>query len=439
MLQHHILVSPLYKNLNLSLVTSSIHGFIIGICTGIIIALYRLTHTICLKFILHILQHWTQYPWVIPLWFLILFIIAWIIGKLVAYEPHIAGSGVPEVELTLTGDLQLPWRKILISKFIGGWLAILGGLSLGQVGPSIQMGAVIGDGLGNYWFKQQSNFHIIGGVAAGVCAACGAPIAGILLVFEQIKYPLTLHSLTITSFAVIGAQLVLTYGFGIERMFNFEVFPYPELSETLLLIPSGIIIGIGGVLYNRILLWIKDQENKQKLIPNLFRATPPLFCTGILIFFLPEITEGGESLICRLPHMSYPLYFLAFILLLKIFFSAYSITGNIPGGIVMPILSIGATAGSLIGNFFAQQELIGYMQAKSYIIYGMAGFFSATVRAPLTSIVLVTEITGALQCIPGTLLIGFLSHITANLLHSTPIYTSLKQHAYLRLYNKSTI
>lgn len=439
MLQRHILVSPLYKNTKLSFITYGTHGLIIGACVGSVIALYRLTHTLCLNFILQILHQWSNYAWVIPLWFCILFIIAWIIGKLVAYAPHIAGSGVPEVELTLTGDLQLPWEKILISKFIGGWLAILGGLSLGQVGPSIQMGGLIGDGLSHYWLKQQSNFHIIGGIAAGVCAACGAPIAGVLLVFEQIKYPITIRSLIITIFSVTSAQLVLTYGFGIKRMFNFESFLSPILNEIPLLIATGIIIGIGGALYNNILLWFREKESKQKIIPNLFRAMPPLFCAGVLIFFLPEITEGGENLIRQLPNLSYSLYFLATLLLFKIIFSAYSTTGNIPGGILMPILSIGATSGLIIGNMFAQQEIIGYMQAKSYLIYGMVGFFAATVRAPLTSIILVTEITGALQCIPGTFLVGFLSHFTANLVQSTPIYTSLKKLAYLRLYNNRNI
>lgn len=236
-----------------------------------------------------------------------------------------------------------------------------------------------------------------------------------------------------------SAQLVLTYGFSIKRMFNFESFFSPILNEIPLLIATGIIIGIGGALYNNILLWFREKESKQKIIPNLFRAMPPLFCAGVLIFFLPEITEGGENLIRQLPNFSYSLYFLATLLLFKVIFSAYSTTGNIPGGILMPILSIGATSGLIIGNMFAQQKIIGYMQAKSYLIYGMAGFFAATVRAPLTSIILVTEITGALQCIPGTFLVGFLSHFIANLVQSTPIYTSLKKLAYLRLYNNRNI
>ena len=166
---------------------------------------------------------------------------------------------------------------------------------------------------------------------------------------------------------------------------------------------------------------------------------PSLFCAGVLIFFLPEITEGGENLIRQLPNISSSLHFLAILLLFKIIFSAYSTTGNIPGGILMPILSIGATSGFIIGNIFAQQEIIGYIQTKSYLIYGMAGFFAATVRAPLTSIVLITEITGALQCIPGTFLVGILGHFTANLVQSTPIYTSLKKLAYIRLYNNRNI
>lgn len=432
MLQRHVLVPKEYNNFDIPLPITCIHGLIIGLCAGSIIALYRSTHLVCYNFIVHTLHGWKGYPWIIPIWFSILLIFSWIIGKLVHYAPHIAGSGVPEVELTLTGDLQIPWRKVLITKFIGGWLAILGGLSLGQIGPSLQMGALTGDGFGRYWFKQQSNFHIVGGAAAGICAACGAPIAAILLVFEQMKYPITVHSVFLTSTAVCSAQLIVSYGFGIDRMFNFQNFLGPTQDNFFLLCLVGIIIGSSGVLYNKILLWFKDRENKQTLIPETFRTAPTLFCAGIFTFLLPEITDGGDLLIHELPSMQ-PLSYIFVILLLKILFSAYSITGNVPGGIVMPILATGAILGSFLGGVLAQQGFIAYIQTKSYIIYGMAGFFAATIRAPFTSVALATEITGSLHCLPGTFLIGFMSYITANLLRSIPIYSSLKARAYLRL------
>lgn len=421
-----------YKNSTISLHMACIQGLLIGLFTGAIIAFFKSTYTISHTFLLHTLQKWSEYPWIIPLWFSILTLFAWIIGKLLTYEPNIAGSGIPQVELILEKKLTLSWKKILITKFIGSWITLLGGLSLGLEGPCIQMGAATGEGFGRRWFKQQSNLHIIGGAAAGICAAFGAPLAGIFLIFEEMRSPITIQSLLLVCTAVIGSQLMLEYGFNIGRMFDFQNFSGPTIQEIIPLLLTGIILGLTGVLYNIILLWFKDIEAKQTLFPHSLRTLPIFFCAGIFIFLLPEITNGGDILIHHLPYMPPILYPLFIILLLKIFFSAYSYTGNTPGGLLMPILCIGGILGCLTGTIFEQQKILEYTQTNSYIIYAMAGYFSATVRAPLTGIALVTEITGALQCLPGTIFVGFISHITANLLHSPPIYESLKKRIHIQ-------
>ena len=182
--------------------------------------------------------------------------------------------------------------------------------------------------------------------------------------------------------------------------------------------------------YTKTLLWLHDREAGQTLIPDRWRALPPLLLAGCLALFAPLLIGGGESLIIFVGEHDVALKTLILLLAFKYLFAQYSTVASIPGGLLMPILCLGALWGRLwaelpVSALAAHGLASGSVQP--YVLFGMVSYFAATVRAPLTGIVLVTEMSGTYTCLPGSLLAGLIACKVANLLHCPPVYDSLKE------------
>lgn len=159
-----------------------------GFFVGIIIVLYRYSIEKALGFsrTIYLLAH--SHLWLIPLYILILAATGYFIGWVVEKEPVSSGSGIPQVEGVLLGKLRMRWWSVLLAKFFAGSLSIGTGLSLGREGPSIQMGAAIGQGI-SWIFKNikvVEKYLMTSGASAGLSAAFNAPISGVIFALEEV-------------------------------------------------------------------------------------------------------------------------------------------------------------------------------------------------------------------------------------------------------------
>ena len=138
----------------------------------------------CIRF--WMLQKAGRFGW--PDGFAVLALLAWIVGKLVAFEPMISGSGIPQLEGEMVGKLSQKWYRVIPAKFLGGFLSIFGGLALGREGPSIQLGAMVGQAVskGLYRGKTEEKFLLTCGASAGLAAAFHAPLAGVMFSLEEV-------------------------------------------------------------------------------------------------------------------------------------------------------------------------------------------------------------------------------------------------------------
>lgn len=422
-----------------ALQTALVRGALIGVCTGALIGLFRLSHERASKLVATFVPNWDAGGMVVTaqvgLWVCALIVLARVLGTLVRSEPLTSGSGIPQTELTLAGKLPLPWLRIVLFKYAGSWLALVAGLSLGREGPSIQIGGALGRGLEEVWTSPQEasalthNPHIIAGAIAGLASAFGAPLAGVLFAFEEMKCRLSVPLLLFACASALGAQGVTRFVLGLGDILPFPVVTPPRWGDFWMLALFGVVLGWLGTLYNRVLLALKDMEARQTWFPDQWRMLPPLFCAGLATLFVPRILGGGEALILELGSGGgFTLRALVVLLILKVLYSILSVTARIPGGLLMPILCVGA----LIGSLWAHTGLMTSSahgdagQVAAYILFGMAGFFAGTVRAPLTGIALVTEMSGAINGLPGSLVVGVVACLTANFLHCPPVYDSLK-------------
>lgn len=458
-----------------------VRGALIGLSTGGLIGLFRMSHDRAVGRLAAFLDtsSLTGYASVIHIgvWVGALIVLARILTRLGHAEPLISGSGIPQTELALAGKLPLPWLRILSFKFAASWLAIVAGLSLGREGPSVQIGGAVGRGLETLWNRPElparmperpekrllGNPHIIAGAIAGLASAFGAPLAGVLFAFEEMKCRLSVPLLLFACASAFSAHFVVRVLLGLEKILPFPEITPPVWGAFWMLALFGVVLGWLGTLYNRLLLLLRDAEARQTLIPDTWRMLPPLACAGLAALFMPRILGGGEGLILDLGTFGmgamsgasdggFTLRVLALLLILKILYSVISVTARIPGGLLMPLLCIGALLGSfwvqtglpfldsvldqIVGNagfgsrdavtLFGVQRVLPSGQVAAYVLFGMAGFFAGTVRAPLTGIALVTEMSGGIACLPGNLVVGFVACLTANLLNCPPVYDSLK-------------
>ena len=366
-------------------------------------------------------------PILILPWIFTLMIIGYIVGLMVKHEPMISGSGIPQVEGVLLRKLDMTWWRVIIGKFIGGVISIGSGLSLGREGPSVQLGAAVGQGFSKVFkrIKIEEKYLITSGASAGLAAAFNAPLAAVMFSLEEVHKNFSPLVLLSTLSASLSAVVVASSFFGLKPVFNFENLSALPLKFYLYIILLGIIIGILGVLFNKVLLKTQDLYVKQSWLPKEMRIIVPLLISVILGIFLPQVLGGGHELITSLVTGNLPLTILVILFLVKFLFTMASYGSGAPGGIFLPLLAIGALIGNVYGIALVHFLHINSMYINNFIILAMAGYFTAVVRAPITGTILITEMTGSFTHLLSLSIVSIVAYIVADILASKPIYESL--------------
>lgn len=409
----------------------------VGGCTGGVIGVFRWLYDHGNAWIVAALRHGADNLTTALIVFGTLILLALVVGQLVRKEPLISGSGIPQMELALAGLLPFPWLRIVTAKFVGTLLSLSGGLSVGREGPSIQMGAAVGCGFGQLFQRLTGEDpghaprFLIAGSVAGLTAAFGAPFAGMLFAFEEVKTILTVPLLLFTGVASFSAWFVINILFGFGLVFPFADIPslnWPQMWIPLLI---GVGTGLFSAAYNAALLGVTRMHDRQKLVPAHLKPLLPFLLSGVLLYTYPQVLVGLGYSTPDLGGLSAggPLALapLAFLLLVKVCFSILSFASGVPGGLLMPMLAIGSMVGAVAGTLFVGSDLSAAPQLPAYLVLGMTGLFSGTVRAPLTGTALVAEMSGAFQCLPEMAVVAFISTVVVNKAGSPPVYDSLKR------------
>lgn len=403
-------------------------GIGVGIITGLLVVLYRYALERAGVFIAEVYRALWINPMLIPVWIGALIIIGYIVGLLVKHEPMISGSGIPQVEGVLLRKLDMIWWKVIIGKFIGGVLAIGSGLSLGREGPSVQLGAAVGQGFSKVLkrIKIEEKYLMTSGASAGLAAAFNAPLAGAMFALEEVHKNFSPLVLLSALSAALSADVVASQFFGLKPVLNFKSLSVLPLKYYFYIILLGVIIGLLGVVFNKTLLKTQDLYSKQKWLPQEFRVIMPLLLSVIMGFFLPQVLGGGHGLITSLLTIgNFPLIALLVLVLVKFLFTMACYGSGAPGGIFLPLLAIGALIGNVYGVVLVQFFHFDSIYINNFIILAMAGYFTAVVRAPITGTILITEMTGSFSNMLSLAMVSIAAYLVADLLGSKPIYESL--------------
>lgn len=354
---------------------------------------------------------------------------AWMVRR---FSPYAAGSGIPHVEAVAKGELPAAPLSLIPVKFIGGLLAIGGGLALGREGPSVQMGADIGAFLGKKLHLSEADCIALlaacGG--AGIATAFNAPIAGAIFVLEELIRRFD----TRIAIAALGSSCC---AIGVARVFlgrtpDFRVpaLAYSGPGSGLLFLALGVVAGLLGMAYNGALLGSLSTVARLRF-PIELRAALIGGLVGAVGWFAPGLVGGGDALTQRMLSGAegVALLPLVFVLAIRFVLGPVSYAAGTPGGLFAPMLVVG----SQLGLLFAALDRIVFphvtVAPTAFAIVAMAAFFTAVVRAPVTGIVLVIELTANFTQLMPMLWACFAAMVIPTMFGVRPIYECLSQPA----------
>jgi CIC family chloride channel protein len=324
------------------------------------------------------------------------FVACWLVRR---FAPEASGSGVQHVEAVVQGEARPMRARVLPVKFIGGALALGSGLALGREGPTVQMGATLG-----YLFAQELRLRAVdkrallaAGAGAGLAAAFNAPLAGAIFVFEELVRRFELR-VAVASLTACSAALAVMRALIGERLefavpaFEVELFP-----GYLLFLVFGGLIGLLGVAYNRLVVAGLDVAERMHRITPEVRAALVGGIFGLLACFTPALVGGGETLIQSVLDGGQSVTMLVVIFAARLVLGPLSYAPGLPGGLFAPLLVVGAASGALFGRALEAVLPALTTPTAAFVAVGMGALFVGVVRAPVTGIALIVEMTGATE------------------------------------------
>ncbi|GAA4008799.1 H(+)/Cl(-) exchange transporter ClcA [Deinococcus rubellus] len=338
-------------------------------------------------------------------------------------EPSASGSGIPQLKAVLHLLRFFPWPRVLPIKFVGGLAAMGSGLPLGREGPSVQMGGSLGAAVAQLTHArpQRRLTLIAAGAGAGLAAAFNAPLAGVTFVLEELQRDFTPMVFTAALIACTVADTVTRSLAGQTPVFTLPFFAAPRLAALPLFLLLGLLCGLAGVVFNRSLLRSLDLVARVRS-PLLLAALCGLG-VGALGYFVPSVLGSGHAVVEAAAQGKVALLTAVFWLVLRLLVTLAGYAPGTPGGIFAPLLVMGALLGAAFGHLAA--PLAGDTPAGLFAVVGMAALFSGVVRAPLTAVVLIVEMTGSYPLMLPLLAACFVAYAVAERLRDAPIYDAL--------------
>lgn len=376
-------------------------------------------------------------------WFLV-WPLAFILSALLAmvgyflvrrFAPEAGGSGIPEIEGALEELRPVRWWRVLPVKFIGGMGTLGAGMVLGREGPMVQLGGNLGRMVVDV-FRMRSpearHTLLATGAAAGLSAAFNAPLAGILFIIEEMRpqFRYNLISIKAVFTGVIMATIVFRIFNGDKAVIEVGKLSNAPVNTLWLYLILGMIFGCVGPLFNTLVLRTQDMFQriyggnikKWVLIGGLIGGS-----CGVLGLIQPAASGGGFNLIPIAAAGNFSVGLLLFIFIARVITTLLCFSSGAPGGIFAPMLALGTLLGTAFGMAATPLFPAYHLDAGTFAIAGMGALLAASVRAPLTGIVLVLEMTDNYQLILPMIITCLGATLLAQFLGGKPLYSTILQ------------
>lgn len=351
------------------------------------------------------------------------------------FAPETGGSGIPEIEASMQDLRPVRWWRVIPVKFLGGVGSLGSGMVLGREGPTVQLGANIGQmvaDVGRVKDRETRHTLLAAGSAAGLTTAFNAPLAGILFVIEEMRSEFNYNLISVKAVFVgaVMATIACRMVSGQSPILLLGSYDMPAQSTLWLYLVLGLLFGVIGIGFNKFLLWLQ-----QKFL-DFYQGSMLRFvltgafiggCCGLFGLYLPQAVGGGFDVVHQVSAGQIGLGLLMLVFVLRFLTSTISFSSGAAGGIFSPLLALGASFGGIFGYVADMMFPESQLQMGSFVIAGMGALFAATVRAPLTGTVLVLEMTASYTLLLPMIITCLGATIVAQWLGGRPLYTVLME------------
>ena len=366
-------------------------------------------------------------------------------GVMLHHVPGARGSGIPQVKVAYASQALRLRLRDSVGKFLIGALQIGTGSSLGREGPTVQICAGVAKGMGKLAGVSAQNIKLLlpVGAAAGIAAAFNAPIAAVTFTIEEIVGTL---DQTLLSGVIVAAALAAVVEHSV--LGEHPVFAIPSgygldhASSLLLYAALGVAAALASVAFTESLLWVRRWFTTRTGMPGWLRPALGGAMTGVLavgvmlLFHVGGITGGGYQVLVEALSGKYVTYVLLVLGACKLVATVLSYSSGGAGGIFAPSLFIGAMLGGAFGAL--DVTLLGHAHAEvgAFALVGMGAVFAGIIRAPITSVLIIIEMTGGYGLTLPLMISNMMAYGVARHLRPTPIYEALLEQDGIQLHAK---
>ena len=350
--------------------------------------------------------------------------------------PLARGSGVNQTKAALyIYNGYIPFRTA-IGKFLTASLAIGSGHSLGPEDPSLQIGASLASLIGRRMKLSRDRMRLIApvGAAAGLAAAFNAPISAVLFVIEEVIGRWTAGILGSVVLSAVSSVVVMRSFLGSESLFRTPPVELRRPSELIAYAILGIVGGCASVAFASGIGALRPRfRDLPQWTQYLQPAAAGLLIGIIAVLGAPQVMGAGYEYMDEAMHGQFTWQFLAILAGLKIVATLLSFVSGTPGGMFAPTLFIGAMLGAAVGG--AEHALLPHLHWSpgTYALVGMGVLFAGFLRAPMTSVFMVLEVSGNYSIIVPVIVANTFAYVISRALQPTPIFDVLTRQDGLEL------
>jgi CIC family chloride channel protein len=341
--------------------------------------------------------------------------------------PAARGSGIPQTKAALFLEGGMIRLRTAVGKFCCSSISLASGIALGREGPSVQVGAGIASTFGRRLGLSSGNIKSLVpiGSAAALAAAFNTPIAAVLFTLEEVMGNLHARVLGTVVLSSATSWMVLRLLLGDEPLFHVPTYQLVHPLEFAFYAFLGITGGIVSVCFVKLLLWLRKHFLRMPKWTETFQPVAGGLLVGILGWFVPDVLGVGYNHVGRALNNQIALGMMALLMVLKVVATAGCYASGNAGGIFGPSLFIGAMMGGAIGSsvHMILPDFTGSVGA--YALVGMGAAFAGIVRTPLTSVIMIFEVTRDYSIIVPLMISNLISYFISSRLQKETIYEAL--------------
>lgn len=363
-------------------------------------------------------------------------VISLLTGFLLAkYFPDARGSGVPQTEAAFHLQQGFIATRVPFGKFLTGVLCIGSGHSMGREGPSVQIGAGIASWLGR-WFHlspARARSLVPVGAAAALAAAFNTPVAAVLFALEEIIGDMNAGLIGSTVVASVTSVIVERSILGNQPIFRVPEYHLVHPAELLAYVVLGITGGIVSLAFCKGLLRLRAFFLRLPARTRIYQPAVGGLIIGILLVFFPQVLGVGYEYVDQALNGGLLLKTMFLLCLAKLLATIISYASGNAGGIFAPSLYLGAMAGGTVGVLVHRFAPFPTSDPGAYALVGMGTLFAGIIRAPMTSVFMIFELTQDYQILVPLMIANMLSFMISKQFQSKPVYHALLEQDHVHL------